>query len=82
MMIPDVTFVCCVEAGPLEAMTVRMIESLRRWGGTFCQCSGAGGNAPFRSTSDATNLKPIPDQDVRYVRCLGRRKIFLEQLYE
>jgi hypothetical protein len=29
------TFVCCVESGSLETQTVRMIESLRRWGGKF-----------------------------------------------
>ena len=27
------SFVCCVEAGLLETQTVRMIQSLRRWGG-------------------------------------------------
>jgi hypothetical protein len=30
-----ITFVCCVESGALEAPTIRMIESLRRWGGQF-----------------------------------------------
>ncbi|WP_238361152.1 hypothetical protein [Iningainema tapete] len=30
---PQITFVCCVESGWLETQTVRMIESLRRWGG-------------------------------------------------
>ncbi len=29
------SFVCCVESGPLEAQTVRMIESLRTWGGAL-----------------------------------------------
>jgi len=28
-------FVCCVESGALESQTLRMIESLRRWGGVF-----------------------------------------------
>ncbi len=32
---PDITFVCCVESGSLESQTVRMIESLRRYGGKF-----------------------------------------------
>lgn len=31
----QITFVCCVESGALENQTVRMIESLRRWGGEF-----------------------------------------------
>lgn len=33
----DITFVCCVDSGWLEAQTVFMIESLRRWGGCFSQ---------------------------------------------
>ncbi len=32
---PSISFVCCVESGVLEGLTVRMIESLRRWGGAF-----------------------------------------------
>ncbi|MEM1391922.1 MAG: hypothetical protein AAF757_09410 [Cyanobacteria bacterium P01_D01_bin.116] len=32
---PDITFVCCIESGSLELQTIRMIESLRRWGGKF-----------------------------------------------
>ena len=33
----DTTFVCCVESGWLEPQTLRMVESLRRWGGQFAQ---------------------------------------------
>jgi hypothetical protein len=32
---PQITFVCCIESGTLETQTVRMVESLRRWGGQF-----------------------------------------------
>lgn len=32
---PSISFVCCVESGPLEVQTRRMVESLRRWGGKF-----------------------------------------------
>ncbi|HEY6926907.1 MAG TPA: hypothetical protein VI653_25700 [Steroidobacteraceae bacterium] len=32
---PTITFVCCVESGPLEAQTVRMVESVRMFGGRF-----------------------------------------------
>jgi len=32
---PSISFVCCVESGPLEVGTVRLAESLRRWGGSF-----------------------------------------------
>lgn len=30
-----ITFVCCVESGYLETHAVRMVESLKRWGGRF-----------------------------------------------
>lgn len=30
-----ITFVCCVESGWLEEQTIRMVESLRRWGGAL-----------------------------------------------
>jgi len=31
----NITFVCCIESGALEELTVRMISSLRRWGGRY-----------------------------------------------
>ncbi len=36
-MVP-ITFVCCIESGWLEVQTLRMIESLRRWGGAYASC--------------------------------------------
>jgi hypothetical protein len=35
---PSLAFVCCVESGPLEAETIRMADSLRRFGGAFATC--------------------------------------------
>jgi hypothetical protein len=35
---PSLTFVCCIEAGPLEHEVVRLVESLRKWGGRFAGC--------------------------------------------
>src|SRR5690606_37796289 len=32
---PSLTVVTCVEAGTLEPMAVRMVRSLRRWGGRY-----------------------------------------------
>jgi hypothetical protein len=32
---PSMTVVTCVESGPLEPMVLRMVESLRQWGGRF-----------------------------------------------
>jgi hypothetical protein len=31
----QITFVCCIESGSLEAQTVRMVQSLRRYGGRY-----------------------------------------------
>jgi hypothetical protein len=33
----EVTIICCIEAGALEPMTLRMVESLRHWGGWLTQ---------------------------------------------
>jgi hypothetical protein len=38
---PPVTFVTCVEAGPLEQMVLRMFESLRRFGGPLAGAEAA-----------------------------------------
>src|ERR1700761_6590781 len=35
MSVPSASIVTCVEYGSLETMAIRMIESLRRWGGEF-----------------------------------------------
>ena len=35
---PSVTFVLCVEAGSLEAQTVRCVEAFRQFAGRFAQC--------------------------------------------
>src|SRR5262245_52320338 len=37
-MTPPITFVTCVESGPLETQVVRMVESLRRFGGAYAGC--------------------------------------------
>lgn len=34
---PEIAFVCCVESGFLEPQTVRMVESLRRFGGSMAR---------------------------------------------
>ena len=33
-----VTFVCCVESGALEEQAVRLVASIRKWGGTLAAC--------------------------------------------
>ena len=37
-MSQPITFVTCVESGPLETQVVRMVESLRRFGGSYADC--------------------------------------------
>src|SRR5262245_11711290 len=37
-MNPPITFVTCVESGPLESQVLRMVESLRRFGGAYADC--------------------------------------------
>ncbi|MBW4618442.1 MAG: hypothetical protein KME17_03520 [Cyanosarcina radialis HA8281-LM2] len=62
-----ITFVCCIESGPLETQTIRMVESLRRWGGRLA-------NAPVLAITPRWGL-PITAQtkqtfskfDVKYL---------------
>lgn len=37
-MAAPITFVTCVESGPLETQVLRMVESLRRFGGAYSDC--------------------------------------------
>lgn len=37
-MPPPITFVTCVESGPLESQVLRMVESLRKFGGAHAEC--------------------------------------------
>jgi hypothetical protein len=37
-MTPPITFVTCVESGPLESQVLRMVQSLRRFGGAYSAC--------------------------------------------
>jgi hypothetical protein len=68
MASPSCTFVCCVESGSLEVGTVRMVESLRRWGGAFAASpviavTPRGGPGLARTTLDT--FKKL---QVRYLR--------------
>jgi hypothetical protein len=65
---PSVTFACCVESGILEPMTIRLVESLRRFGGRFSSCPVVAvtprlGPPIARSTRDR-----LADLDVEYAR--------------
>jgi hypothetical protein len=65
--VPSISIVCCVESGVLEGATVRMIESLRRWGGAFA-------NAPVFAITprrgpalSSATLDTFKRLDVRYL---------------
>ena len=65
---PSISFVCCVESGPLEVGTLRLVESLRRWGGSFARApvyavTPRSGPGLARAT-----LKDFERLDVRYLR--------------
>ncbi|MGQ9921890.1 MAG: hypothetical protein ACUVRZ_11260 [Desulfobacca sp.] len=67
-MTAAVTFVCCVEAGPLELMTGRLLASLRRWGGRLA-------SAPVLAVTPRRGPHLLPETlalfqeyGVRYVR--------------
>ena len=51
---PDITFVFCVESGPLELNATRLVESLRRWGGRFKDC-------PVIGVTPRIGPRPTPD---------------------
>jgi hypothetical protein len=65
---PSVSFVCCVESGPLETTTLLMVESLRRWGGRFATCDVTAvtprSGPPLRRSTRAG----LDKLGVRYVR--------------
>ena len=44
---PDIMFVCCVESGSLESQTVRMVQSLRQYGGKFASAPVVAVNSRF-----------------------------------
>jgi hypothetical protein len=73
-MIPDVTFVCCVEAGPLEAMTVRMIDSLRRWGGRLSRAPVLAVTPRLGPRLQIETLHFFQDHDVYYLKFTGDEK--------
>ena len=64
----DIAVVCCVEAGPLELMTVRMVESLRRFGGRFSRMDVFAVTPRFGASLLRSTLRAFQALDVRYLR--------------
>ncbi|MEX0777511.1 MAG: hypothetical protein WD042_17540 [Phycisphaeraceae bacterium] len=65
---PPVTFVTCIEAGPLEPSVIWMIQSLRRWGGRFANCPVIAVTPRYGPALRRRTLEELDRLDVRYVR--------------
>lgn len=65
---PSVTFVCCIESGGLEAQTVRMIESLRRWGGRFADAPVVAVTPRFGPPLSGITHAALQRLNVEYLR--------------
>ena len=65
--LPSISFVCCVESGVLESATIRMIESLRRWGGAFASAPVFAVTPRRGPALSSATLKTFKRLDVRYI---------------
>jgi hypothetical protein len=71
---PSLTVVCCVESGPLEATTVMMVESLRRWGGRFATVPVIAVTPRFGPPLRRTTRHSFDRLNVRYIRRPSRHE--------
>jgi hypothetical protein len=61
---PSIAFVTCLEAGPLEQQVIRMVASLRKWGGRFS-------NAPVYAVNPRFDILKINPATFRSLENLG-----------
>jgi hypothetical protein len=71
---PQITFVCCVESGALELQTVRMIESLRRWGGKFADAPMIAVTPRFGPPLTRATQAAFDRLNVRHIRFQSHHK--------
>lgn len=64
----DITFVCCVESGSLECQTIRMVESLRRYGGKFSTAPVIAVTPRFGSPLSKDTLQVFEKFEVTHLR--------------
>ncbi|MEM7412881.1 MAG: hypothetical protein AAF430_21795 [Myxococcota bacterium] len=62
------SFVCCVEAGRLEPMTVRLADSLRRYGGKYAKVPFYAVTPRQGPSLSRETLRRFDALDVRYIR--------------
>src|SRR5205085_1505515 len=65
---PQISFICCVESGPLEDQTVRMVESLRRWGGRLAEAPVVAVTPRFGPPLARTTRRALDRLSARHVR--------------
>jgi hypothetical protein len=64
-----ITFICCVESGSLEDQTVRMIESLRRWGGRLADAPVVAVTPRFGPPLARATRRALDRLRAQHVRC-------------
>lgn len=62
------TFICCIESGWLETQTLRMVESLRRWGGQFAASPVIAVTPRFGPPLAARTRRSLDALNVEYYR--------------
>jgi hypothetical protein len=65
---PSICFVACVESGPLEAQTVRLAESLRRFGGRLADSEIMAVSPRFGPPLARSTRRRFRELGVRHVR--------------
>lgn len=59
-MSSPLTFVCCIESGPLEFQTTRLVRSIRKWGGEYA-------NSPILAVTPRKGC-PLHSETVRLLK--------------
>ena len=70
--IPSITVVCCIESGSLEENTVRLVESLRRFGGIFQSIPIVAVTPRFGPPLSRRTLLVLDSLNARHVRFRAR----------
>jgi hypothetical protein len=73
MSADQTNFVCCIESGTLETMCVRMIASLRRFGGRFAHSPVTAVISRMGPRLAKTTTRALAELDARVIRLPMRR---------
>jgi hypothetical protein len=65
---PSICFVACVESGPLEAQTVRLVESIRRYGGALADGDFVAVTPRFGPPLSRATRRRFDELGVRHAR--------------